>query len=454
MSYLNKNIHKIHFIGIGGVSMSALAEIMKQRGYEVSGSDIRESKITQHLKSQNIDTIIGHKRQNVNGKDLIIYTGAVKSDNVELIEAKKLGIPAVERAPFLGEIIKGYNCPIAISGTHGKTTTTSVLAEIFLEGKKNPTVLVGGCLPGSNSNYVIGSKDYIIFEACEYLNSFLNFPSKIAIVLNIEKDHLDFFSGIEEIKESFTKFVNLTGSDGIAIFNGDDQNCLDVAKNYIGKSIFISTKNKDCDYYAEIKNKVGFPVFDVYEFGKYLGEIKLIIPGNHNVYNALCAIAAARHAGIAHDIIACSLQNFKGAGRRFEYVGVKKGITVVDDYAHHPSEIKATLTAAANLKFDKIICIFQPHTYTRTKALLDDFAKSLSLCDTCILVDIYAAREKNTCGISSKDLAEKITNGIYAESFEKAVELATQNATPNTLILTMGAGDVYKMGPMILNKIE
>ncbi|MDP4153916.1 MAG: Mur ligase family protein [Bacillota bacterium] len=329
MSYLNNHIHNIHFVGIGGVSMSALAEIMLQKGYHVTGSDMQKSQAVTTLVTKGIDIIIGHKSQNVNGKDLIIYTGAVKKDNPELVEAARLGIPAVERAPFMGELLSKYQNPIAVSGTHGKTTTTSMLAQIFLDSEKDPTVLVGGAMPATGTNYHIGHSDTIIFEACEYLNSFLNFPSKIAVVLNIDADHLDFFRDIDEIKASFSKFISKTGSDGTAVLCGDDKNCRDIAKNYQGTSVYTSLVDPTADYFAEIKSISGYPVFDVYEHGKLLGDLSLIIPGRHNVYNALAAIAVARISGISFEEIKSSLSKFKGARRRFEYVFQGHGVLII-----------------------------------------------------------------------------------------------------------------------------
>lgn len=448
----DKKYNALHFVGIGGISMSALAEICRHRGYAVSGSDTVCSETVARLIHTGIPVIIGHMPENVNGKDRIIYTAAVKSDNPELVAAQKNGIPIIERAPFLGELLQDYPTSIGIAGTHGKTTTTSMLSQIFLEADKDPTILVGGILPAIDSNYRIGHSEYAIFEACEYVDSFLNFYPKIAVITNIDEDHLDYFSGIDAIVQSFSKFLGNVPSDGAAVINLDDPNSIKAVAAYKGKQIRFSLSRPEAAYYAKLTRLKPYPAFEAYEDGKLLGTVQLHIPGKHNVYNALCAIAASRMCEIPFSSIADTLKRFSGAKRRFEFVGEKGGVTVVDDYAHHPTEIAATLSAAKTLEFKRLLCVFQPHTYTRTAALLDDFITALSVCDECLLLDIYAAREENTIGITSKAIADRLPCAVYCGDFASALLKLREGAKSGDLILTMGAGDVYKLGRQFLQE--
>lgn len=442
-------VHCLHFVGIGGVSMSALAEIMKSRGFSVTGSDQRESSTISHLREKGISVFIGHQAENINGADLIIYTAAVHEDNPELVAAKNANIPLVERAAFLGYIMKDFHCPIGISGTHGKTTTTSMASLVALAGNLDPTVLVGGTLSAIGGNYRIGNHETMIFEACEYVDSFLNFCPKIAVLLNIEADHLDYFKDIEQIKNSFTSFAEKCGKDGLVIGNFDDANVREVCSR-VSVPVTSFAIDHDADYKAVPKNKIGFPHFDVYEKGVLLGEIALSVPGRHNILNALAAIAMGRHLHLSFDAIAKGLSAFTGVGRRFELKGKKDGITIVDDYAHHPTEIAATLSSARSMGFRNIICIFQPHTYTRTKNLFDDFRRVLSEADFPILVDIYAAREQNDGSVTAKQLADSIPHATYAADFRAAAAHALSIAKEGDIILTVGAGDVWQIGDFLL----
>ncbi|MBC8535748.1 UDP-N-acetylmuramate--L-alanine ligase [Feifania hominis] len=445
-------IHSIHFAGIGGVSMSALAEIMLHRGYTVTGSDINDSETVAHLRERGAKVAIGHRAENVAGADLFVYTAAIKKENPEYVYAEEHGIPIMERAVFLGAIMRDYACPIGVAGTHGKTTTTSMLSQILLGAGLDPTVLVGGTLPLIGGNYHIGSHELMVFEACEYVDSFLNFCPKVAIVLNVEADHLDYFKDLEAIKTSFAKFESLCGPDGTVIVNADDPNALETTKGYCGRVITFSTTDPSCDYYAHYDGlKRGFPEFHVTEHGEPLGEVILSVPGRHNVLNALASIAAARLLKLDFSVIRQQLEKFTGANRRFQLIGKRNEIVVVDDYAHHPSEIRATLLAAKNLHFNRIICVFQPHTYSRTRALFDDFAAALRIPDVTFLCDIYAAREKNTYNISSQDLARDIPGAVYCGDFETAAANLRRIACPGDLILTMGAGDVYRVGHLFLD---
>lgn len=444
-----QNLHHIHFIGIGGVSMSALAEIMCARGYHVTGSDRSDSPTIAHLRSKGAEVFIGHAAANITGAGLIVYTAAIHPDNPELAAAAVQNIPAVERAVFLGYIMRDYRLPIGIAGTHGKTTTTSMISLVALSGGLDPTVLVGGTLPAIGGNYRIGGHDQMIFEACEYVDSFLNFCPKIAVLLNIEADHLDYFKDIEQIKRSFCAFAAKCGGDGRVIANFDDANVREVAAS-CECPVTSFALDHPADYTAVLDDGVGFPRFDAYEKGVLLGRVELSVPGRHNVLNALAAIAAGRALGLRFADIAAGLGSFVGVGRRFERKGERDGITVVDDYAHHPTEIAATLSAARSLGFGKVICIFQPHTYSRTRSLFSDFQRVLQAADLPILIDIYAAREKNDGSVTAEELANAIPGAKYAATFEEAAALARSAAHRGDIILTIGAGDVYKISELLL----
>lgn len=452
---LKKGQH-VHMIGIGGISMSGLAEILVKWGYKVSGSDLKYSEIIGKLRESGITVSIPHSSININGADAVVYTAAVKNDNPEMIRAKELNLLTIDRASLLGEITKKYPKTIGISGTHGKTTTTSMISVTLSEASLDPTILVGGEVDAIGGNYRIGSGEFLVTEACEYVESFLKFHPNAAIVLNIESDHLDYFTGIEHIKSAFEKFANRTPQDGIIIGNFDDENVRRVFSHVNRKTISFGLKNSHADWQAVniTFSNGGYSKFDVLYKGKTIGTIQLAIPGIHNVYNALACIAACVHYGVSFNVIKVSLEKFKGAKRRFEYKGSFNGITVVDDYAHHPSEVKATLEAAANVAEGSLWCIFQPHTYTRTKALLNEFSTAFEAADRVIILDIYAAREADTGQIHSKDLTnainEKTRNAVYLSSFEDTADLIRSEANPGDLVLTMGAGDVYKIGEMLI----
>lgn len=441
-----KNIKNIHFIGIGGVSMSSLAEIMHDNGYRVSGSDNSIGESVKRLMNKGITVYEGQSADNIRDYDLVVYTAAIHNDNPELARARACGINCVERSVFLGTMLKDYKNRIGVCGTHGKTTTTSMLALVLIEAKTDPTVLIGGRLSDIKSNFVSGSKNYTVFESCEYVDSFLHFPTDLPVVLNIEEDHLDYFKDINAIKASFLKYVSQAKS---AVFNIDSPEAYDVMCRYEGSPISVSIDNKTANYYSDYESANEFPHFNVYENGTLLGEICLSVPGRHNVSNSLCAVAAARHFGIDFKTIKSAIERFKGAHRRFERIPSNKPFTIIDDYAHHPGEIKATLDAARSVCSGEIYCIFQPHTYSRTAAFLDDFASVLKAADHPILVDIYSAREKNDIGVSSSQIADKIEHGIYAKSFEDAALHILRNAKEGDVVITMGAGDIYKVADLI-----
>lgn len=443
-------------IGIGGISMSGLAEILLHWGYKVTGSDLKSSETTKKLEESGIKVYTPHKASNVEGADAVIYTAAIKNDNPEFIRAQELGLLIVDRATLLGEITRKYENSIAISGTHGKTTTTSMIATTFVEAQLDPTILVGGEIESLGGNYKIGSSQYLITEACEYVESFLKFHPFIEVVLNIEEDHLDYFKNLEHIKSSFLKFTEKLTNNGMLVGNFDDVNVQDVFSESSKKYISFALNNPAADWTAKnIKfNSMGCPSFEVHYRKEIKGSIQLMIPGTHNIYNSLACIAACSYLGVQFETIKTSLENFTGAKRRFQFKGTFNGITVIDDYAHHPSEVKSTLQAALGRTHRSLYCIFQPHTYTRTKALLSDFAKAFENADNVIILDIYAAREANTGQIHSKDLVEAINkfsnNAIYANDFNHAIEIISTQAQPGDLVLTMGAGDVYKIGEILV----
>lgn len=435
----------IHFIGIGGVSMSSLAEILLKMGYRVSGSDRVKSEVTARLAAEGIRIYCGHAAEQIEGADAIIYTAAIPENNPELFSAKETGLPTIGRAELLGWLMQGYQIRIGVAGTHGKSTTTSMLAMILMAANTDPTVLNGATLPVLHGSYRIGGFEYFLFEACEYKDSFLSFYPTTAVIGNIELDHVDYFPALERMEESFSRYLN---TSTIGILNADDPAVRRVAQTYPGKSVWFGT-SPNADYRAEKIEFSGFgSSFDLIRYGKSQGRVVLNQPGTYNVYNALAAIAAAMENGIEFSAVQEGLLNFHGAGRRFEYRGSLNGARVYDDYAHHPSEIKATLTAAKKIA-DRVTCVFQPHTYSRTAELFDDFAKALSIADRVILADIYAARENNIYGISSKDLANAVPSAEYLGGFEEIVRVLTNEVQENDLVLLMGAGDINHLGELL-----
>lgn len=445
---------KIHFIGIGGISMSALARILIDDGCIVTGSDMKESHITKQLEEYGAVINIGQKSENITDQDLIVYTAAVKEDNPEYIAAKEKGITIIDRAELLGAIMKRYSNPIAVSGTHGKTSTTGMVSQIFLEAGTDPTITIGGELDVIGGNLRVGKKDIFIAEACEYHRSFLKFSPKTTIILNIEEDHLDFFKDLDDIIDTFNRLAKMTPSDGALIANIDDCN-VQKAINDVNCNIITFGINSDCDYraYDITLDNTNMCTFKVLKKGEYYSSVSLSVPGMHNVYNALAAFAAADFSGVDKAIIASALSSFIGAHRRFEKKGYFNGALIVDDYAHHPSEIRATLDAAKKMKFDKVYCVFQPHTYTRTKMLFDDFVKVFNEGGVNVIItDIFAAREKDLGIVSSKELSLAIPDSLYLETFSEVEEYLSSQLSDNHLVITMGAGDVYRIGEALLKR--
>jgi len=449
-------IKTIHLIGIGGISMSAIAETLKSWGYNVTGSDITKSEIIDKLISDGIDVTIGHDSKKVQSADLIIYNAAISETDPEIIAAKEKNIPLVGRGKFVGFMTKKYKEAICVSGTHGKTTTTSMLSCCFLEANLDPSIEVGAMLKEINGNYRIGKSEYFILESCEYKANFLNFVPNTAIVLNIDNDHLDYYKTFDNIVKTFNKFAGLVDEKGALVVNADDENCLKLKDNTKSKFITYGIKNQNANFVAkEIKfDDNGFGEFDVYKNGELYTHIKLSVTGEHNVLNALATIAVCDYYKIEKNVIEKALKNFTGASRRLEYKGKFNDVTVFDDYAHHQTEILATANAIKNKKFRESWVIFQPHTFSRTKEHLNALAEVLTDFDNVIVTDIYAAREKNTFGISSEDLVSEIEKigkkAIYMSDFEDIVQYIKNNAKPKDLVITLGAGTVTDIGPMLV----
>ena len=451
---LNKYKH-IHMIGIGGVSMSGIAEILKHWGFTVTGSDWAESETTKKLNLDGIHVVIGHDVNMVSKADIVVYTAAIKETDPELIRAKELGIQTVERADFLGLITKAFDNTICVSGTHGKTTTTSMVSMCFLEAGLDPSIQVGADLKAINGNYRIGKSDNFIIEACEYVESFLKFYPKAEIILNIDNDHLDYFKNIENINNAFIKYVKLLPDDGLLVVNSDNDYCAKLHEYTNAKVVSYGIKNEKANFVARniTFNKNGFAIFDVYHNNNFYASFELSVPGPHNVLNALACIALCDSYGIAKSDIKSALKKYTGAHRRFEFIGNINGASIYDDYGHHPTEIKATAIALKKKTYNQSWVVFQPHTYSRTKNLLDDFADSLTYFDNIIITDIYAARETNTYNVSSEDIVQKIKDlgrkAIYIKEFDDIVSYLKEHVQKDDIILTLGAGTVTKIGSML-----
>ena len=453
-----KKYKKIHMIGIGGVSMSGIADILKNWGFTVTGSDLSNSESVQNLLENNIKVTIGHNLEDVANSDVVIYSAAIKQDDPEMVEARRLNIPTIERADFLGDLTRCYKDTICISGTHGKTTTTSMISLCFLEAQKDPSIQVGAFLNALNGNYRVGKSEHFIIEACEYVESFLKFSPKAEIILNIDNDHLDYFKNLDNIKKAFAKYVKLLPDDGLLILNSDDDNCKELPSLTKAKTITYGINNKNTNFFATniTFDDDGFPEFDVYHNNNLFGKFKLSVPGIHNILNALSCIALCTEYDISKEDIKKALIKFTGAHRRFEFKGKINNIaSVYDDYAHHPTEIFATAKSLSHKNFNKSWVVFQPHTYSRTKNLLEDFAKVLLNFDNIIILDIYAARETNTYGITSKDLVDKIhgfgKEAKYIPDFNECADYIKNNVEENDIVITLGAGTVTQIGPMLVD---
>ena len=437
-----------HLAGIGGVSMSPLAEVLHGMGLKVQGSDMNDGPSVEHLRSLGIPVAIGHAADNLGECDFVIRTAAIHDDNPEISGAVTRGIPVFERAQAWGAIMKGYKNALCISGTHGKTTTTSMATHIFMAAQKDPTGMIGGTLQLLHSGYRVGKGDTIIAESCEYCNSFLSFFPTVAVILNVEADHLDFFKDLADVEHSFRTFASLVPEDGLIVANGDDQNTRDTLQGLPYLSFGFDASNT---VYGKNFSE-DFSEFDVFCGGQPSAHLRLGVIGRHNALNALAACAVAWKFGISGEDAKTALASFHGAGRRLEYKGSYRGADVYDDYAHHPNELHALLQAVRLMHSQRVICAFQPHTYTRTKALFEEFVRELKLPDVLILAEIYAAREQNDIGISSNDLARRIPGAIYCPTLDKATEALRAAAQPGDLIITVGAGDIYKAGEKLLRE--
>lgn len=444
---------RVHLSGIGGVSMNPLAEVLHSMGLVVQGSDQAGGGPVERLREMGIAVAVGHRAENVEGAEFLIRTAAVHDDNPEIAAAREKGIPVFERAEAWGAIMQQYENAVCIAGTHGKTTTTAMTTHVFVAAQADPTVMIGGTLPMlRNNGYQVGKGDTIILESCEYCNGFHYFFPTVAVVLNVEEDHLDFFKDLDDIKRSFRKFAQLVPGDGHIVANADDSGAMDALKG-LPLFTFGVENGADCQAVNLVWNH-GRPSFDVVIGGELYASVSLQVAGKHNVYNALAAASAAYVLGIPAQAVKQGLEGFKGAGRRFELLGSYNGADIYDDYAHHPSELHALLEMAGSLDYNRVICAFQPHTYSRTKALFKDFVRELQAADLVVLTDIYAAREKNTIGISSQDLAREIPGALYCPDLRGAEEKLREIARPGDLILAVGAGDIYTVGLALAEKTE
>ena len=450
------NPSSVYFVGIGGVSMCGLAELLADAGFRVSGSDRAQSPLTKSLEAKGITVFYGQKSENITDDlDCVVFTSAIHPDNPEYIAAHEKNIPCLTRGQLMGQVMQQYSTPIAISGTHGKTTTTSMVSEVLLHANADPTLFIGGTLKTIGGNLRIGKSGYFVTEACEYTNSFLSFFPKIGIILNIEEDHMDFFKDLADIRNSFRKFAELIPEDGYLIINSAIENLSEITDGLACKVLTFGIAEQSDYHSIEIAyDENGHAGYTLVCPDGNSRRISLQVPGEHNICNSLAAAALADVLGLSGDVTDTALHDFTGTNRRFEYKGTIGGVTVIDDYAHHPTEIAATLSAAANHPHKTLWCVFQPHTYTRTKAFLPEFAKALSAADKIVLADIYAARETDTLGVSSETLQQEIQKlgkeCAYFPSFDEIENFLLENCINGDMLITMGAGDVHKIGENLL----
>lgn len=464
-----KNINHVHFIGIGGSGMFPLVQIFHAKGYFITGSDNNETETLQAVRDMGIKVFLGQRAENIQGADLIIYTAAIMADNPELIAAKASGAQVLERADILGLVTSWYNDAVCICGTHGKTTTSSMLTQIFVEEGTDISCVIGGKLPCIGGSGKSGKSDIMVCEACEFEDHFLKLAPDVAVILNIDADHLEYFKNIDNIIRSFNKFAHMATK--AVIYNGDDGNTLKAVGDVSGKDMISFGWDKGNDYSAEIVSKKGLvTTFKVFYKNEPARTLAIHVPGDHNVLNALAAIASARYSGVSWEGIEKGLENFRGAIRRFQKIDEVKGVTIVDDYAHHPAEIACTLKAAKGLDFNRVWAVFQPFTYSRTEILLDDFAKALSIADVAVITDIMGSREKNVNGIYSPMLAQKVKGSVCFDTpheaadkqtaeqkeknFAQCIDYIVKNIQPNDLVITLGCGDVYKLAKELADALK
>ena len=451
---LLKQVKRIHFIGIGGSGMCPLAEILHSEGYALSGSDNNESDTLARIRALGIPVTMGQRAENIEGAEMVVYTAALLKDNPELVAAKASGIPTFERAKLFGAISRLYKNCIGVCGTHGKTTVTSMTTQILLTADLDPSAVIGGKLPLIGANGRVGKSEIFVCEACEFVDTFLELSPAVAVILNIDEDHLDYFKTLDNLILSFHKFAAMA-TDAV-IYNGDDQNTLKAMKGIGGKTEITFGFAEKNDYSpANITDIRGaYYAFDVIYKGETLGHIQLKVPGRHNILNALAAIAASMHAGASFADCKKGLESFGGAGRRFENLGEYKGITFADDYAHHPAELRVTLEAAMKMGYNTVWAVFQPFTFSRTYMLMDDFAEVLQIPDRCVLTEIMGSREVNTYNVYTAQLAEKIPGSVWFNTFDEVADFVLQNAKAGDLVLTLGCGDIYKAAKIMIKKLQ
>lgn len=453
---LLKSVKRIHFIGIGGSGMCPLAEILHKEGYKLSGSDNNETDTLARIRSLGIPVAMGQRAENIDGAEMIVYTAALLKDNPELVAAKESGIPTFERSKLLGAVTRIYPNSICISGTHGKTTACSMLTQVMIEAEFDPTAVIGGKLPLTGSNGLVGHSEHMVCEACEFVDTFLDLSPDIAVILNVDEDHLDYFKTFENLKKSFTKFASMATK--MIIYNGDDPDSADAvnpAVEICKKPVITFGMGEGNDYRAvnvELRNE--FASFELIRYGENLGKVALGIPGKHHVYNALAVIASAMESGVSFEQCVKGIFDFHGAGRRFEILAEIDGITIADDYAHHPKELEVTLETAMKMGYNKVWAMFQPFTYSRTHILFDEFVRVLKIPDRCIMTEIMGSREINTYNIYTSQLAEKIPGSVWFNTFEEVAQYAVDNAEKGDLIITLGCGDIYKAAKIMINKLN
>lgn len=462
-------VKRVHFIGIGGSGMYPLAQIFHSKGYDITGSDNNETETLEAVRRLGIKVFLGQRAENIEGAELIIYTAAIMADNPELIAAKASGAIVCERAEILGVITGWYDNALCVCGTHGKTTASSMLTQIFVDSGEDISCVIGGKLPSIGGSGRAGKSRSMVCEACEYQDHFLKLFPDCAVILNVDADHLEYFKNIENIIKSFHRFAEM--ATNAVIYNGDDQNTLKAIEGIDGKELISFGWDRSNDYSAEIISKKGLVTkFCVFYKGETAGEMEINVPGDHNVLNALAAVAAARYSGLSFEDAAKGLANFHGAIRRFELIDKVKGVTVVDDYAHHPKEIEVTLRAAKGLDFNRVWAVFQPFTYSRTEILMDDFAKALEIADISVITDIMGSREKNVNGVYTEMLGNKTKNAVWFETphdvadrqtaeqkeknFNECVEYIAEHAAEGDIVITLGCGDVYKLAKKLAKRLD
>ncbi len=454
ISKVLKTVKTIHFIGIGGSGMCPLAEILHSKGYTLQGSDNNESSIVDRIRKMGIKVMMGQRAENIEGAEMVVYSAAISKENPELKAALESGIPTFQRAELLGEVSRQFSNCIGICGTHGKTTVTSLTVQTMLGAGLDPSAVIGGKLPLTNSYGRVGNTETIVMESCEYQDTFLKMSPDVAVILNIDEDHLEYFKTMDNLIMSFTKFAELATK--AIIYNGDDENTLKAIRDIKGKKMISFGFSDKNDYYAENirEYKGAFTKFDVMYKGEKLGSVELSIPGIHNVLNALAAIASAIYSGAKFEDCIKGLQEFKGAGRRFEDLGTYNGIDFIDDYAHHPAELKVTLEAAMKMGYNTVWAVFQPFTYSRTAMHFDEFVDVLKIPDRCVMTEIMGSREVNTYDIYTSQLAEKIPNSVWFNTQEEVAEYVVNHAKSGDLVLTMGCGDIYKSAFMMIERLK